>query len=305
MVFAADINHLGVPEFGIVHIDAEQTAQAFQTYLETGSKLTGVSLDDISVRVAVMPANPERTNLAELLRSGMHLFDAMIWLHAGRPDTKPLTLDPTYAQESIPSLKSVANAVFYNFFMLLTQARYAPGRRLENPPRMPQFLTTIMGMDEPPHMYVERICSFDIQKFDPRWIRYVHFGNMGQETLSRFGLGVAGYRSFAPFGLYEPRAGVSARLLDSVAFARTIARSPATWGIHPVTRHPNVLTARGNLNKNLANLMLDVFTREQLDEMVTSKLLYAMPTREPSHRNYLTWAAADDISGNNAIFPAA
>lgn len=52
MVFAADINSLGVPEFGIVHIDAEQTAQAFQTYLETGSKLTGVSLDDISVRVA-------------------------------------------------------------------------------------------------------------------------------------------------------------------------------------------------------------------------------------------------------------
>lgn len=302
MTFRADANHLGLPDFNLIHIDPEQTARAFQAYLDTASKLTGVSLDDISLRIAKPIANVDATNLAELLRHGMKLFDAMVWLHAGKPSTHPLVVDPAYAVDSVPSMHTVARAVFYNFFMLLTQARYAPTRTLTDKPKVPNFLSTLMGMSAEACTYAEAVCSFDIQKFDPKWIRYVRFDGMGQETLSRFGLGVAGYRMFGPFGLYEPKADLPANLMRACNFARTVARAPATWDVHPITRNPNVLKNRGNLNKNLGNLVLDCFTDEQIAEMVASKLLYRKPEREPTHRNYLTWSETDDISGTNKIF---
>jgi len=302
MSFQATPNMLGVPDFGLIHIDPALTAQAFQAYLDTASKLTGVSLDDISRRVMSIPADPGRVTLTDLLSLGMKLFDAIVWLTAGRPPAYPLVIDPTMTKENVPSLHEVARAVFYTYFMLLTQARYPVPRSVSEKPRIPNFLRAIMGMTEEQHVYIEQICSFAPQKFDPAWVRYVEFQNFGQEVLSRFGLGVAGYRMFGPFALYEPRPDITPALRLSVQFAQLVSRQPASWDVHPLTRNTNILTARGNLNKNLGNLILDVFTDAQIAEMVTSKILYARPEREAAHRNYLTWGIIDDISGNSRIF---
>lgn len=302
MAFQATPNFLGVPNFGLIHIDPEETAKAFQAYLDTASKLTGVSISDISRQVIRSPANPSTVTLTELLALGMKLFDAVVWLTAGRPSNYPLVADPTMTKDRIPSLHEVARAVFFNYFMLLTQARYpAPSNESEKP-RIPNFLRTIMGMSLDQHVYVEMICSFAPQKFDPSWVKFVEFNNFGQEVLSRFGLGVAGYRLFGPFGLYQTKDDLPLNIQQAVAFARTVAKAPASWSIHPLTRDPNILTARGNLNKNLGNLILDVFTEEQIAEMVRAKILYKKPEREVAHRNYLTWDAHDNISGTNQIF---
>lgn len=302
MAFAATPSWLGVPDFGLIHIDPEETAKAFQAYLDTASKLTGVSIDDISRRVIKLPADSTKVTLFELVGLGMRLFDAVVWLTAGRPVTHPLTADPAMTKDSLPSLTEVARSVFYTYFMLITQARYPASRLTTEKPRIPNFLKTIMGMDKDQHIYVEAICTFAPQKFDPAWVKFVNFTNFGQEVLSRFGLGVAGYRMFGPFGLYEPKTGYNPSLTPAIEFARTVAKAPSSWNIHPLTRNPNVLTARGNLNKNLGNLILDVFTEEQIAEMVAAKILYAKPVREAAHRNYLTWSATDDISGNGQIF---
>lgn len=303
MPFTAEPRFVGVPDFGLIHIDPQETARAFQTYLDTASRLTGVSLDDISRSVIEMPADVRNVTLVDLLKKGMKLFDAIVWLTAGRPQSHPLEIDAGMTIEQIPSMHDVARSVFYCYFFLIVQARYPVGRTGSNPPKVPNFLTTIMGMDRPQHEYVERICSFEPQKFDPAWARYISFANFGQETLSRFGLGVAGYRLFTPFGVYDPKPDISQNLMNAFNFARTVARAPNTWNLHPLTRDPNILTIRGNLNKNLGNLILAVFTDEQIDEMVRSKMLYAKPEHQPTQKHYLTWAANDDISGGNRIFP--
>jgi len=293
---------LGVPDFGLIHIDPELTAKAFQSYLDTASKLTGVALSDISRQVIQLPADPARVTLTDLLGLGMKLFDAIIWLHAGRPTSHPLVVDPTMDKNNIPSLHEVARSVFYTYFMLLTQARYPVPRSIAEKPKIPNFLRSIMGMTDDQHVYIERICSFAPQKFDPAWLRFVEFQGFGQEVISRFGLGVAGYRFFGPFALYQPKPNLSPELASAVEFAKLIAKQPSSWDIHPLTRNPNILTARGNLNKNLGNLILDVFTDEQIEEMTSSKILFSRPEREAAHRNYLTWGAHDDISGTSKIF---
>jgi len=301
-VFNASPSWVGIPDFGKIHINPEETARAFQAYLDTASKLTGVSIDDISRRVISLPADPTKVTLAELIKLGMKLFDAIVWLTAGRPTSHPLTADPMMKKEDIPSMNDIARAVFYIYFMLLTQARYPVAKTTADKPRIPNFLGTIMGMTQEQHVYVETVCTFTPQKFDAAWVRHVNFTNFGQEVLSRFGLGVAGYRMFGPFGLYTPKEGYNTDLSNAVEFAKAVAKAPSSWNIHPLTRSPNVLTARGNLNKNLGNLILEVFDESQIDEMVKSKILFAKPTREAAHRNYLTWSAQDDITGTALIF---
>jgi len=302
MPFSATVAITGVPNFGLIDINPEETARALQVYLNTASKLTGVSLDDIELSVTQVPTDMTNVTLVQLLEVGMKLFDAIVWLTAGKPASHPLVADPGMLVKGVPSLHDVARSVFFCYFMLVVQARYPASSRVTEKPTIPNFLRTIMGMDDDQSVYVERICSFEPQKFDPTWAKYVRFEGFGQEVLSRFGLGVAGYRYFGPFGLYTPRTDLPVNLKEAYEFARTVAKAPASWDIHPLTRHPNVLTNRGNLNKNLANLILECFTQEQIDEMVKAKVIFGLPKKEPTHRNYTQWTRNDDITGTVLIF---
>jgi hypothetical protein len=303
MPFNATPSVLGSPDFGLIHIDPQETAKAFQKYLDTASKLTGVSLDDINRTVMMMPDEEKTATLVELLQCGMKLFDAVVWITAGRPESHPLEHDPGMKKESIPSLHDIARSVFYCYFMLITQARYPVSSNEKDKPKIPNFLRSIMGMDDEQHVYVEKICSFEPQKFDPTWARYVNFQGFGQEVLSRFGLGVAGYRYFGPFGLYAPKSGLPPNILEAYEFAKTVSKAPASWDVHPLTRNPNILTNRGNLNKNLGNLILECFTEKDIDEMSKAKVIFKKPEKEPTHRNYTQWKKVDDISGTSRIFP--
>lgn len=302
MSFSSSLQHVGTPVFDVIDIDASEVAKALQTYLERGSKLTGVSVDDISTSVFEMPPDVSKCNLVDLISRGMKLFDAIVWLTAGRPARRPLRVDPQLTQESVTSMHEIARSVFYVYFFLLTQARYPAGSKSRVKPRVPNFLSVIMGMEKDQSVYVDQICSFEPQKFDPAWARSVNFSKFGQESLSRFGLGVAGYRLFGPFKSYQVKDGLPANIMSAVQFAQTVANSAPTWDIHPLTRAPAVLTKRGNLNKNLGNLILESFTEEQISEMVQSKLLYAKPVKEPTCRNYMQWSPVDDISGAGLIF---
>jgi len=301
-VFRADAAFLGNPDFKVIDIDPIQVAAGLQAYLQRGSQLTGVSLEDIDRTVSKLPTNAATVTLAELLEIGMKLFDAIVWLTAGRPTTHPLEVNVTKSPDTIPSMHSIARSVFYCYFFLLTQARYPVRTAGEGQPAVANFLRVVMGMDENQSVYIDRLCSFEPQKFNPAWVKFVAFANFGQEAISRFGLGVAGYRMFGPFKIYNPRAGLPANLMDAYNFARNISMAAPTWDIHPLTRNAEVLTRRGNLNKNLSNLILDVFTDEQINEMVEAKMLYKRPEREPNYKNYFTWGAEDNISGNTHIF---
>jgi len=161
-----------------------------------------------------------------------------------------------------------------------------------------------MGLDRDQSYYVDMLCSFEPGKFDPKWIRHVRFSSFGQEVLSRFGLGVAGYRMFSPFKIFACREDAPQNIKTAAAFARNVSTHNPTWGIHPITRAPETLSRRGNLNKNLGNLILEAFTTEQIDQMVANKAIFAKPVHDPLHRNYTQWTEGDDISGTLMIFPA-
>lgn len=303
MVFKADISTIGEPNFNVIDIDVIEVAKALQLYLVRGSKLTGVSLDDVRTSVVKLPENLEKPTLVDLLSVGMKLFDALIWITAGYPRSHPLRIDNMMKKDTIPSMHEIARSLFYVYFFLLTQARYPASANDKESPKVPNFLKVVMGMTEDQHVYTERICSFPPQKFDPGWVRHVHFKDFGQEVMSRFGLGVAGYRLFGPFKLYPIRPDLPDNLRNAAIFAKSVAESRTTWDIHPLTRNIEILNSRGNLNKNLGNLILDVFTQKQIDEMVANKILFKLPEKNATALNYLAWSPVNDISGEDYVFP--
>ncbi|KAG5963027.1 hypothetical protein E4U57_006530 [Claviceps arundinis] len=304
MSFSGSIK-AGRPDFGIVHVDPKAVALMLQPFLDRGSKLTDeVTVDDISTRVLSVPDKPEKATLKDLLAIGMKYFDAVVWLSAKDKSGHPLRADPTMKTDDIPSNDDVAKSIFYCYFMLLTQAKYPPDDHVIK--KIPRFLTILMGMNKEPSFYVSKICTFELRRMNPSWIKHVEF-DLTKELLSRFGIYVAGYRMFVPFDLYDAREGLPDNLVSAFTFARTVARAPASWNVHPLTRPQgpqDAITRRGNLKNNLGNLILDVFTDEQIDEMIKHRIIFKRPDRDVAHREYLQWAAEDDISGTANIFPA-
>ncbi|KAG6179915.1 hypothetical protein E4U36_005246 [Claviceps purpurea] len=306
MSFPKSVKIQSAPNFGIVHVDPKEVGLMLQPFLDRGSKLTDeVTVDDISTRVLSVPDKPEQAKLKDLLAIGMKLFDAVVWLAALDKSRHPLRADPTMRPDDIPSNDDVAKSVFYCYFMLLTQARYPPDDHEIR--KIPRFLTILMGMNKEPSYYVSKICTFELRRMNPSWIKHADYWNWTKDVLSRFGICVAGYRMFLPFDLYDAREGLPDNLVSAFTFARAVARAPASWNVHPLTRPrgpQDAITRRGNLNKNLGNLILDVFTDKQVDEMVKHRILFKRPDRDVAHREYLQWAAEDDISGTANIFPA-
>ncbi|KAG6310255.1 hypothetical protein E4U22_003398 [Claviceps purpurea] len=294
------------PNFGIVHVDPKEVALILQPFVDRGSKLADeVTLDDISTRVLSVPDKPEQATLDDLLAIGMKLFDAIVWLGAKDKSRHPLRADPTMKPDDIPSNNDVAKSVFYCYFVLLTQARYPPDDHEIQ--QIPRFLSTVMQMNKEPSYYVSKICTFESRRMNPSWIKHMSYKFLTEKTVSRLGIGVAGYRMFVPFDLYDAREGLPDNLVSAFTFARAVARAPASWNVHPLTRPrgpQDAITRRGNLKKNLGNLILDVFTDEQIDDMVKQRILFKRPDRDVAHREYLQWAAEDDITGTANIFPA-
>ncbi|CCE33383.1 uncharacterized protein CPUR_07307 [Claviceps purpurea 20.1] len=294
------------PNFGIVHVDPKEVALILQPFVDRGSKLTDeVTIDDISTRVLSVPDKPEQATLNDLLAIGMKHFDALVWLGAKDKSRHPLRADPTMKPDDIPSNNDVAKSVFYCYFVLLTQARYPPDDHEIQ--QIPRFLSTLMQMNKEPSYYVSKICTFELRRMNPSWIKHMSYKFLTEKTVSRLGIGVAGYRMFVPFDLYDAREGLPDNLVSAFTFARAVARAPASWNVHPLTRPrgpQDAITRRGNLKKNLGNLILDVFTDEQIDDMVKQRILFKRPDRDVAHREYLQWAAEDDISGTANIFPA-
>jgi len=316
--YAAIKSQIDEVDFGNIEVNVFTLAELFQPYLIFGSKRFNLSLTDVTVygnrtfaysgkdekNVQVINGVDIPTTLNGLLANGVKFLDAVTWISippAKRPAA--ITIDDT--EKSMKTFKDpaeIARCMFYYFFYVLTRAR-APGPDdLKEGQKVPDFLKKVLSIDKNPAQVADYLASFALNLLDHGWVQHVKLNSLSGESLNRFGLGVAGYRMAAPFKLFTPEGQLQVERLAAIRVAKSFATSEASWEIHPSTRDPNILTKYGNLNKNLGNLMLDVFTKEQLDQMVKARIIFAVPTREPSHTNYITWSDSDIYVPKKKIF---
>lgn len=293
---------LGSIRFNVVDYNARRIQEAIQQFLAFGSKRGHVMITDLQV-VSDQPTIPTRfVNIEEAITHGTKFFDAAMYFSL--PDNeKPIIV--ARVNDGTPHTKNmgeIGEALFFIFFYLLTRARPPVRTGEDSTHPVPRFLTSVLGLTRGVATYLSYASSFDLLKMDHRWIRHVNMGELGIETLNRFGLGVAGYRAISPFRLLNPRPDITQAERDAYEFLRAIALAPADWAIHPTTRDPNILSRFGNINKNAGNLMLTIFTPEDLQTLVNSKALFSLPERNLGYTNYKTWQARDVPNTSNRVY---
>lgn len=312
-------------DFGDIRVDPEELAEIFQRYIEYGSRRFNLAISDVevyanlpfdydgkeTVKVQIFGDLTCATTLTGLLASGTKFLDAIVWLGlAANKRSKPEVHNAprnwnktsAYTYTKYNDHPKIARCMFFYFFYVLTRARAPTADETDSTQPIPNFLKSVLSYQESPSDVAQYLASFDLNLMNHQWVKSIKMQSLSEEALNRFGLGVAGYRMAAPFKLYNPEMTNIESLSNAIAVAQSLAKSSASWNIHPATRDPNILQKYGNLNKNLGNLMLEVFTTAQLEEMVRAKIIFAVPKKEANHTNYKTWSIDDLFIPTDLIF---
>jgi len=299
-----DLNRAGLDTLIIetIQYDLADLAQKLSRFVIQGSKRHTLSKSDLTVVKSNVDQVPDPVTLPWLLSHGTRFFDAVFWLSlpAGeRPEIRTL---PAGSIPAPVTVAQICQALFFQLFMGITRAAPSEAVGANIGRDVPNFLSQVLGLNEAPVVYARRLASFHLNKIDPAWMRYIQLGDLGREAISRFGLGVAGYRYLSPFKLLPCRADAPANIRRAYEVARGMALAPSNWQIHPATRDPQLLAVYGPLNANLCNLMLECFTTEQITTLVATRAIYEQPQHQAAHVNYRTWDVDFAANAADVIF---
>jgi len=301
---------VGQISFGTLDINPVEFAAVLQKYVHEGSKRHRLSKNDILVyfnidadfkdketgKVQNFAGKTVATTLNGLLGAGAKFMDAVFWLalpDSERPEPEEHPAPRAGQPQTFSTYNNhqdIARCMFFYFFYILTRAR-APlqgsGGKAEP---IPQFLVKVLGISKGESEVADYLASFSLENIDPSWAKHINLTGLSQESLNRFGLGVAGYRMAAPFKLQNPDGTNATKYKNAIDVAVSFATSEADWDFHPSTRKASLLTKYGNINQNLGNLILEVYKPETIAEMVKVKILFKVPDKNPSHTNYTRWS---------------
>jgi len=320
--FTTVISEVKTISFGRLDIDPISFAQVLEKYVHEGSKRHILSRDDIEVffnikedfegkevaNVQDFSGKAVARTLKGLLAAGAKFMDAVFWLAipegdrptpSEHPQPKPGT-PLTFATYN--NHQDIARCMFFYFFYILTRARAPMSTSGRTAEPVPQFLRTVLGISKGESEVADYLASFSLENIDPSWVRYIDLEGLSQEALNRFGLGVAGYRMAAPFKLETPDGPEVAKYQTAIDIAMSFATSDADWDFHPATRSSNVLTKYGNINQNLSNLILKVYSKETIERLVKIKVIFKVPDENPTHTNYKRWTKDMTYAATSKIF---
>jgi hypothetical protein len=293
---------LGDIIFNIVDVKLDQIAHVLRSFLIVGSKRATISIQSLVI-ISDKEVRPQRfENIAQALENGTKLFDAICYFSLPA-DQRPEISVPVEGQ--LPDTRDpveISRAFFYQCFLVLTRGSPSVSNDSTIGSSVPAFLARILALNRAPAFYADRLAGFPIINLDWRFVSHFDYNDIGQEALNRFGLGVAGYRLLNPFKLYVPKDNITAQQRVAYNFLRGIATRPADWSIHPVTRDTAIIQEFGSINNNAGNLILDIYTNAQIENMIATKVLYKYPIRDPKSTQYLTWNDTTRINLARPIF---
>jgi hypothetical protein len=272
------------------------------------------------------------TTISGLMANGTKFLDAIIWL-ALSDRMKPMPARPTITRrgdaEAVSAVYNdharIAKYIFVVYFFIMIRGAPPHTAHGSQGDVVPKFISSVMSVAEKMNEVTSYLASFKLDDLDPTWVRNVAVKGLGQEAQSRLGLGVAGYRICSVFNLVVPdkravllkarakNSGggtevdideVAPDRADAVFVAQSFMAAGPCWDFHPATRSANIISKYGNINKNCANLILDVYTEETIARLVKSKKLFEKPVFDESHTQYRTWSRDMAYKATRPIFRA-
>lgn len=296
-----------ITHLNFIDIPAHIFARIINAYVKIGSHDTGVSYEDVKVKMLVDKDGKENDpkTVAEALDRGAQIIDIIYWFkiaHDHRPKITFVTnlLPP---QTTDPTLQ--AKALAYYYFFLMVRGHPPAGKAKVIGRDVPAFLTKILGMTEEPQRYANRICSFDLKKIPTEWIKTIDLKGISGKMQNRFALGLAGFRWLHALLVLTSDQEMGKEEQHGYDIAVKLASLSATWEMHAATRDPRVIEHFGSLNHELQNIFLAAFSKDVLDVALKAKLIPVMPISQPNNKRYKKWSEAHLAIFTSFIFKKA
>jgi len=289
-------------DFRTIQFDVADLALKIKGFVHQGSQRYTISIDDIQIHKGAGVQTPDLITLDWLFSQGNPFFDSIFYI--GLEDAKKPEIIELPSSYTVVPLNPIilAQALFYQYFMILTRGSISDEDSLTVGSAIPNFLKSVMGYDKSPKHYANLLSTFQLRKIDPAWAKFIPLKELGRECVNRLGLGVAGYRLLNPFKLLPKPDKLTKEQEIYYGVAISFISQPASWDIHSATRDPNVLSLYGPLNANLGNLALEIFKKEDLERLVSRKSLFKLPIFDESATNYKSWNTLWVTSGTSQIF---
>jgi len=293
---------LGVLDFGVVQFDANTLADALTPFIQAGDGGAKISVGDLRIVKRAEDNVSMFTSINQALQAGTKLFDALAYFSLPVNQRPEITVEPLDDQRGDPTYIDIGRAVYYCFMTILLRGKAPEYEAAGNTQPVPRFLTSVMALTRPPSWYVQLISSFDLNLFDHTWIKHITITGLDAKTQNRLALGMAGYRLPGALTMYQFRADAPAHAVTAANAVKQFVQRGATWDCHAVTRSAAFLDVVKNFNANCGNIIRAVYTAEQIQTLVTLRILYAAPEDNPRFTQWESWTDATFAGFTDMIF---
>jgi len=285
--------HLGNLQADLIPYDSSALGTLISDLISDVGQINYVSTGDI--RVFGPAAGTPPRHVEEAMRFGTKFFDAVFYFAADVSKRPQVQAGADMGERFKPEVVKMKCRLLWTAVFLMLRGSYPSSEGNAIGSDVPAFLVNIAGMNESPSQVAAGLASFPLLKISTEWVRAIQWSVLAPSIRQRLALGLAGYRLLGPFKIYQCRADCPQDALDAFIWARNIATRPPDYKILSATRSAELIARLGSWNKALGNLMLIVFSAEQLQEMVQNKIIFQMPVRDPRADTWRTWSSGAEL----------
>jgi hypothetical protein len=283
----------------VIDLDVAMLGTQIMRLIKDVGQLEVVTVADLRVFGESETKLPK--DVTEAIKWGTKFFDA-IYYFALESSLRPgITTGAIIGGDVNAAVMLTKKRLLWTAIFLMLRGSYPESTGMTTGSDIPAFLVNICGMNESPSDCAAGLASFNLGSISPLWIREIKWAQFAAPIRQRLGLGLAGYRALTPFKMYECKESASAEAKAAFEWVRRITQAPADYAILSCTRDAALISKLGSWNAALGNLSLECFSREDLAEMESVRILFQIPTRDPRADTWRAWVSGGDLQLNDPI----
>jgi len=283
----------------IIDLDVKLLGGQIMRLIKDVGQLQVVTIGDLTV--FGKSENDVPADVSDAMRYGTKFFDAVYYFSLETSVRPTIAAGVDLSAKLAENMMLTKKRLLWTAIFLMLRGSYPESKGMTMGSDVPAFLSKICMMTESPFDCASGLASFNLGSINPNWIREINWSQFAAPIRQRLGLGLAGYRALAPFKLYECRPEASDEAKKAFKWVRAVTQAPLDYAILSCTRDAALIARLGSFNQALGNLMLECFTRAQIQEMETAKIIYQIPTRDPRADTWRAWTAGGPLSLNDPI----
>lgn len=283
----------------VIDLDVQILGKQIMRLIKDVGQLDVVLIGDLQVFGKSLTQAPG--DVTEAMTYGTKFFDAVYYFSLEQQVRPTILVGSDESDKLEENMMRTKRRLLWTAIFLMLRGSYPESQGMQSGSDIPAFLLNICGMDESPEKCAKGLASFNLKSISPAWIREIQWTTFAAPIRQRLALGLAGYRSMAPFKLYSCKPTADQDAKDAYEWVKRVSQLPPDYAILSCTRSATMIGRLGSWNKALANLTLECFTKEQIEEMETNKILFQIPTRDPRADTWKAWTSGGDLVLNDPI----